>query len=372
MAPSLSQDDRAIGGVLPFMGVMLITGAANTLLMKFMVLQQVPTGPGAESVAFDHPYFQSFLMMIGEFLCLIAYFGSSSHKQEQASAEEAPKYVFFFACLLDWTATTLVNMAYVLIAASVVQMMRGAIVIFTCLLSFLLLGRRQHLCHLLGVSLVFLGITLVSFSVFTGAPPSAKPHAGVLNLAGMSGIMLCILAQVFQASMLVYEESIMSKYPVPPLKVVGLEGTFGILIGFALLTALNITHVESTPAAAYQISHSRPLLWAAIASILSIAFFNYSGVTVTRRSSAVARSTIDVSRTILIWMVELALGWNTFSFLQLTGFVILALGTLIYNGCISVPWLEPPNEDSAALEAAEGGERRTLLSPAPKEVLKKA
>jgi len=251
------------------------------------------------------------------------------------------------ACSFDWTATTLVNMAYMFIAASVVQMTRGAIVIFTCLLSVVFLGRRQYAYHLVGVALVALGITLVSLSTFinpavanTGVPASSVTKK-------MFGISLCIVAQIFQASMLVYEEKIMSQYTVPPLRVVGMEGLFGILFGMVLLVGLNAFSIESTPAALYQLQHSTPLLLAVVGSIFSIAIFNYSGVTVTQRASAVSRSTIDVSRTILIWVVELAVGWNTFNALQLTGFIVVATGTLIYNRLLVIPALEPTNEAKA-------------------------
>merc|ERR1719235_1694305 len=233
-------------GVMGFMVIMLISGACNTLLMKFMVMQKVPTGPGAEAEGFDQPYFQTLLMMIGEFLCLIAYYTRS--QQDDANFAEVPKSVFGIACLFDWTATTLVNMAYVCIPASVVQMTRGAIVIFTCLLSVFFLGRRQHKYHICGVGFVALGITLVSLSTFFNPSHGVNPAATV-SVSGwtkMFGISLCLGAQVFQASMLVYEEKIMSKYTVPPLLVVGMEGTFGILFGMGLLAFLNTMHIENT------------------------------------------------------------------------------------------------------------------------------
>jgi len=334
-----------------FMLVMLISGTLNTLLMKFMVMQQVPTGPDAKAVGFDQPFFQSLLMMIGEFLCLIAYYTTT--KAEITKEKTAPNYVFMIACLLDWTATTLVNMAYVLIAASIVQMTRGAIVIFTCLLSAVFLGRRQQRFHIAGVTLVFLGITIVSLSAFINPASTTSDSTGFTRK--LTGIALCVGAQAFQAFMLVYEEKVMSQYTVPPLLVVGMEGTFGILFGVLLLSILNVTEVESTPAAVYQMQHSWPLAMAAVGSIFSIAFFNYSGVTVTQRASAVSRSTIDVSRTVLIWVAELALGWNAFNGLQLVGFVVLALGTLIYNRLLVVSFLEPKREEEALVPSRAPG-----------------
>jgi hypothetical protein len=326
-------------GVMWFMMIMLISGAFNTILMKFMVMQKVPTGPGAEAEGFDQPYFQTLLMMVGEFLCLIAYYAKG--RDQNLNFDDVPKHIFAVACIFDWTATTLVNMAYICIPASVVQMTRGAIVIFTCMLSVTFLGRRQYKYHIVGVGFVALGITLVSLSTFF------NPSHGVAIAASTAtaytkifGISLCLIAQVFQASMLVYEEKIMSKYTVPPLLVVGMEGSFGILFGVMLLGFLNAMHIENSAGAIYQISHSTPLLIAVVGSIFSIAFFNFSGVTVTQKASAVARSTIDVSRTILIWAVELFLGWNSFNYLQLAGFFVLALGTMIYNRLLTFSFLD--------------------------------
>lgn len=340
--------------------LMLISGSCNTLLMKFMVMQQAPTGPSGRSQGFDHPYFQSLLMMIGEFLCLLAYM-ATREPRDAGKTQNVPKHVFMIACLLDWTATTLVNMAYVVIPASVVQMTRGAIVIFTCLFSVAFLRRRQHGFHVAGVALVFAGISLVSLSAFinpaqpSGADASAAGAKEQIALASsrLVGIALCVGAQIFQASMLVYEEKIMSHFSIPPLQVVGMEGTCGIFVGVLLLGVLNALSIESTPAALYQMTHSTPLLLAVLGSIVSIAVFNYSGVTVTQRASAVSRSTIDVSRTILIWVVELSLRWNSFNVLQLIGFVVLAVGTMIYNRLIVISALEPAPEAAPVLGAAE-------------------
>jgi len=332
--------------VMWFMLIMLVSGALNTLLMKFMVMQKVPMAPGAAGEGFDQPYFQTLLMMIGEFLCLLAYYATRGSDNKLDFAE-VPKSIFAVACLFDWTATTLVNMAYICIPASVVQMTRGAVVIFTCLLSVFFLGRRQQKYHIVGVSCVALGITLVSLSTFFN-PAHLHAVAAVSTGTKLFGISLCLGAQVFQASMLVYEEKIMSKYTVPPLLVVGMEGTFGILFGLVLLTGLNAMHIENTAGAVYQITHSKPLLTAVVGSIFSIAFFNFSGVTVTQKASAVSRSTIDVSRTIIIWAVELSMGWNSFNMLQLMGFVLLAVGTMLYNRLIVLSVLDTPSKAELA------------------------
>jgi len=196
----------------------------------------------------------------------------------------------------------------------------------------------HHRYHIAGVLLVSAGILMVSLSTFV-----EKAHTDMIYLmqSPITGIMFCLGAQIFLGAMLVYEEHIMSSYTAPPFLLVGMEGAFGLLFGLFFLLALNAFHVEDIPAAQYQLCHSVPLLWATIGTIFSMAFFNSSGVAVTHQASAVARSTIDVSRTAIIWGVELLLGWNTFNALQLTGFVMLAAGTMIYNRLIVVQPLEP-------------------------------
>merc|ERR1719440_785947 len=149
-------------------------------------------------------------MMIGEFLCLVVYYAKG--RDSSLSFDKVPKSIFGVACLFDWTATTLVNMAYVCIPASVVQMTRGAIVIFTCLLSVFFLGHRQYKYHIVGVGFVALGITLVSLSTFFNLAHGVQTTASASAMTKIFGIGLCLGAQVFQASMLVYEEKIMSKY----------------------------------------------------------------------------------------------------------------------------------------------------------------
>jgi len=325
----------------PFMGVMLITGTANTILMKYQCKQEVPTGPNAKATGFDHPFFQTVLMMLGELLCLLAFYLSRDTKKE--STKSVPAWVFLVPCACDWTATTLVNASYMFLAASVVQMTRGAIVIFTCAFSMIFLGRRQEKYHFLGVFLVFLGLTVVSLSAFHKGGPV---ELGSMHQVAL-GLGFTICAQLFQASMLVYEEKVMKNadYHVEPMQMVGMEGLWGCVIGVVLLTGLNYTGGEDTFGAVYQMQHSTPLLLSIIGSIFSIAFFNWSGITVTQKASATARSTIDSSRTILIWVVELALHWNKFNPEQMLGFFLLASGTMIYNQIIELPGLRDKEKE---------------------------
>jgi len=312
--------------------VMLVTGACNTLLMKFLCLQSASPGPGLAPASFDFPFFQTMLMMMGELMCLGAYAVSTKTKSDRSLSTP---WIMAIPVSCDWAATTLVNAAYMLLPASTIQMCRGCVVIFTTLLSVTVLKRRQEPHQYLGVALVAVGISIVSLEAVLFGKVSSTVHE-----AAWVGICLCIAGQLFQSSMLVIEEKFLSSYSIPPLQMVGLEGLFGCAIGVVLLTTLQKTGMEKSTEAMHMMHSSGWVQFGCIASMFSIAFFNWSGVTVTQQASAVARSTIDVSRTSIIWVIELALRWNTFSWLQLAGFTVLVLGTLIYNAIIRVPALD--------------------------------
>jgi len=154
----------------------------------------------------------------------------------------------------------------------------------------------------------------------------------------------CLAGEVIQSILWVYQEMVLRKYDIPPLQLVGLEGLFGVILGFIAMLAVNPLGVEKLPEMIYQITHSMPLLMSVSALLLSMAFFNYSGVGVTKLGSAVHRSIIDVSRSVIIWTVELALAWHTFSISQLAGFTVLVFGALIFNNFLVVPYFEDSDE----------------------------
>jgi|EP01047_Picozoa_sp_COSAG01_P014285 multidrug transporter EmrE-like cation transporter len=84
------------------------------------------------------------------------------------------------------------------------------------------------------------------------------------------------------------------------------------------------------------------LMLAMISMIFSIAFFNYFGISVTKKMSAAHRMVLDSVRTCVVWAAGLMLFGEAFSFLQLIGFLILIAGTLVYNviGPFRVPGLD--------------------------------
>jgi hypothetical protein len=109
-----------------------------------------------------------------------------------------------------------------------------------------------------------------------------------------------------------------------------------------------------TPAGSYEnfidaflrIYNSPILLAFIIAYVVSIAFYNFTGLSVAKELSTIHRTLIDACRTVLVWVVNLIIyyagapefgeGWGQYSWLQLIGFFLLLAGTATYNGAATM------------------------------------
>ena len=177
----------------------------------------------------------------------------------------------------------------------------------------------------------------------------------------------------------------MSQYYLDPFKVVGTEGMWGVLYYLTLLPIMqsikcsgdqgleklcNFGYLENSSYAFKQMSENGVIIALAFMMAASIAIFNVCGIMTTKYASAAQRSTIDTSRTVIIWIMSaFVLNLETFEWQAIIGFVMLTFGTLLYNEIIVLPFLgfdQNTKEAKAAREGksgGDGGEDYMNLSP---------
>ena len=75
--------------------------------------------------------------------------------------------------------------------------------------------------------------------------------------------------------------------------------------------------------------------------ILLVCFANIVGVSITKYGSAAQRTTCEMLRNFIVWMILLfvEIGGETeiFTYWQLAGFLVLAFGVLVYNEILVLP-----------------------------------
>ncbi|CAE6538415.1 unnamed protein product [Rhizoctonia solani] len=314
---------------------MLITGCANSLLTKWQDNMCVANcGPGDELPPryFEQPVWQTLNMFVGEMLCFlpVIYAKLSQPKKTQPLLVEDEEQVdeadkdhavpltgwnvcwLWLPALCDLTATTLMGVGLIHIPVSIYQMTRGALVLWVGVLSVILLRTRLFAFQWFSLVTVMFGVGLVglSGSLIRGDGNDFTSNTAEADPELIMGMTLVLLAQLFAATQFVIEDKIMRTYSVEAMLAVGWEGFFGT---FTILLALPvIAYFPSIPLTIIPPSSelTSPVLLASFLIMFSIASFNYFGLSVTRRISATARSTIDTCRTLGIWVGSVMLGWE--------------------------------------------------------------
>lgn len=353
---------------------MVITGSFNTISNKLADITcargtvDTPHDPDTNDCPdgtheFNHPFVQSGAMFVGEFLCLVTFyiltFVNRRKGKEYEVAEPGFKpWVMLIPAALDCTGTSLMYIGLTMTYPSVFQMLRGSVVIFTGILSVIFLGRKLFAFHIAGMLLVLCGLLMVGASSVLDTSSSTSGASNPLL-----GNIFVVCAQVVVAIQMVVEEKLIGNYNVPALQAVGLEGIFGtIIVTIALIifnfipgnTVGNGGKFENVADAAAQFANSAVIALALVGNVISIAFFNFFGISVTKHMSATTRMVLDSIRTFVIWGFSLIVGWQPFSgwpgVLQVAGFITLLSGTCVYNKLLVIPFLmRGYNESQAAL-----------------------
>jgi len=186
--------------------------------------------------------------------------------------------------------------------------MRGAIVIITAYLAWQFLGRKLYVHHYISLVVIVAGVAVVGVAALT-APKD--PNAEETPTTS-TGIILILVAQLFTGIQFVVEEKLLSGYYLDPIKVVGLEGLWGVTYYVICLPIMqNIKcsdpnlcvppYIEDSVKAFQQLWADKFILAMALLTIVSIANFNVFGVALTKYASAAQRATVDTTRTVVIW-----------------------------------------------------------------------
>jgi drug/metabolite transporter (DMT)-like permease len=325
-----------------FISGLLLCGTLNVFLTKYqdtVCVENCETEP----VYFNQPMLQTLNMFIGEILCLIIFYFNKTETYIQLTETEPEiesteiesieienteieridkNYILLlFPALCDTLSSTLMNIGLIFVSASMYQMLRGSIVIFTAIISVLFLNQMYNIKKWSSLFIIFLGLVIVG--------SSNKIDTNFI------GICLILLAQIFTATQYVLEEKILLSYNISPLLAVGFEGFFGTIIISSLiiiceLSNFNFGSKDSIIIGIHQLSYPQIYI-PSIIIIFSISLFNWLGLNITKNISSTSRATIDISRTVLIWSISLLLKMEIFMWLQAFGFIIMISGIILFN-----------------------------------------
>ncbi len=353
--------------------LMVVTGSTNTIATKTQLKLK---GKGLD---YEHQWFITFGMFIGEMFSLIGYIVTMIQKKQKEKSKindeslitdgsedngnqheppkpEASNFIFASTAMCDLCATTLNTFGITYLSPSIYQMFRGFELLFIMLFSKIFLGNHIYRHHALGVGSVITGLFCVGLTAVLYKGADAKnPYVGMLFL---------FCAQFFSSTQYTIQEKLVKSYSVNSFQLVGFEGLWGALMYTLILFIFQHVNcggwsdtlrsvcikneygefrLEDTLFAFRQMGDNWKLMFAVITHVISIALYNFVGINLTQLVSSTARAIVDTVRTVFVWLfflipspIRVEGGEEEFHFLQFFGFILLIAGTLIYNEIVEL------------------------------------
>jgi len=363
---------------------LFITGTVNTVIAKLSYSHSVSGCCGDYNFTdnnqphkFNHPWFSTWIMFFGEMLCFIPFLVSTRwiggpqlnkspelNDQINTNTYAYPySYIIVFMALSDIINTALIYTALTLVDASIWQMMRVAVILWTVFFSKIIIKRKLILHNWIGLIIVVIGFILVSWA---GLDIGSK-SGNITNI--IISIIMIFIAGGFNGFMFAYEEYLLKhvKVKYTPLNLVFMEGFWGFTVmSLVLLPFLYFLHPfvvsENIFDCFSQMNNAWILYVETAIIIISMALFNYFGISITFNLTSVHRSLLDSCRIVSVWIFQILLyefnlvnsgekipfDLSASNVLQLIGSIFLISGTIIYGGLLKIPCskYDPPSDVS--------------------------
>ena len=349
--------------------VCMISGGVCTIINKIM--QNVKS----KDVLFGgHQSFITFCMFLGEMLCLLFDYINEKYIQIGTTTEllinkgvetkekKDPKFWYLsIPAAFDLIASTLSTIGLTFLNTSIYQMLKGSIIVFSCIATIIFLRTRYYRHHFLGIFVIISGLCVVGSNAVTRKKNKSGKKPGL-------GVTLVVISQLISCFHLIAEEKITKEYKISPIKAIGFEGIWGsgmyaiLLFIFQFIKCNSISdetvketlcisksneddyRFENTILAFEQIFSKGILILYLLIYILSISFLNSAGLAVAKHGSSTLRTMVDPIRTLIVWLFFLIMPFvpeeteEKFSWIQFLGFVIIIIGEALYNEFLVLPF----------------------------------
>lgn len=347
---------------------MLLFGTGTSISMKIM-LQLKAAGYAGQVHNFDQPFTQSILMFFG---MLFSFFVSKcwdpENKGPRPPSTWRQRVMVSIPSAFDLFASTLMTFGLIYINVSIFQMLRGSMVIFSVILSIIFLKRKIKGYEWFGVIITVIALIMIGTAgiyIPTYGEDSESEADKTTGGEKVLGSLLVIASQLVQAGQIVTEEFVLKDVKMPALEIVGWEGIWGFLmmIFVAFPFALIVPGDKPSPLGGslecfldsfIQLFTNGGVALTCGLFLIAVLFYNMFGMLVTSHSSAIYRTIFEAARTLLIWVVMLitaAAGapfgevWCNWSWLELTGFILLVCSSFIYGGYWKLPFFSYPEPE---------------------------
>mgnify|MGYP000066293003 CR=1 FL=1 len=240
------------------------------------------------------------------------------------------------------------------VAASIAEMLiSGMELVLSVVAARCVRGRRITWVRWVGVGIVTIGITLVGIfdtrnanNIASNGDDSANTNSqdSTAMRDQVIGILLILGQSIMSVFQDIAEEVFMHEADFPPALLVGMEGSFGLIVALILYFPLAPLFDEQPSTVLEDLQNNSEIIGLSIGWGLLVTVTGVFNIAATGVTSSMTRNVWKNFRTALIWIVSLVIFYATGnpelgeewfipgSFYILIGFAVMLIGVYVYYG----------------------------------------
>jgi hypothetical protein len=257
--------------------------------------------------------------------------------------------------LLDLVGTGFAKFGLMYCTVSLYQLARSAVMIIVALIKTCILGEHLSSSQWWGTGINTLAMLMVGLTSILGGSDLDLNNSRDPKI----GLCFLMLSCVACGTQYVLEEKIMQDGTLDPVFVVGTEGFWGALlvplVVFPLACFIPGNDIdgslENFEESLVMISSNPAIANMLLAFIVTVFLYNVFALFVTNLFSSIWHVILDNFRPIAVWGTDLVVfyavtagrfgePWTRWSNIEMAGMLLLLLGTAVYHGSVSLPWLD--------------------------------
>ena len=326
--------------------VKLIIGGMQFISFKALSQSAVEDISGKKA-KFERPYFVATVLFGSVILSLIPFAYLRYTKKTSCRPSLRDLLRISVPGLSDACAQIMTLIGTKYLPVSLLMVLKGSRVVFSAMLSVIMLRRKLFPYQWVSVALCMTGLVVASLSSFIS---NFEAKSGLII-----GIAMVLAAEAFRSVRMASEEQLLKKYKYNEFFIIGIEGVYGFIVSIVTLVVVNSISgsdngsLESLENTIHMVDRSTIVVVILALLPIWINGMYLSGVFVTKLLSAVYNALITVLTVAVVWGLELILWystghlygapWNNASYIQLAGFMIILLATLLYDRTLKIPAL---------------------------------
>jgi len=304
---------------------------------------------GAGLQRFKRPFVMSFLLFFSMSFTLIPYFLLRHNKPGVTKVTKKTFIDLLVIGGLEFLGQVLFLFGASKIPMSLSLTLKGSRVVFSALFLILIMGRKLFAFHWFAIAIVLAGIVVASI------PAVVKPEKGPGATEAIIGISLVLAGELIRSLRGVVEEKMLKKLRYDALLVVGIQGLYACILTIPLIISVN--YIENSKGPLEEFTETVRMFGSSGVIIAIAAFMPFSvpglfvaGAYVTKLMSAVHNALTTILTNGTVWIISIIVhyvdplhlrghGVELISLVQLTGFLMVLVASLIYDADIKLPCL---------------------------------